>query len=231
MLTAPSGQFVDIRFPKDATSAREASDHSSFWSFSGKAFTTFHDATRQPHAIDMPYTAHCKFLHDIDSRGPGISDEGDMFLLMNGDCLEMGIMKNPATGKEELYKEYWHSAEKLPNPNGQDDENICLVACATSPASVKGIVIRLGGRVQGIISSGDESGQQTVEVERWTRDRNSTRALPVDQYISEAPPGPWSRDVRSSGFLPGGWLCLPGCQVGDSLEYNGILWQVTEAHL
>lgn len=231
MLTAPSGQFVDVRFPKDATSPAEASQHQSFWAFSGRSVTTFYDANDDRHAVPLLYTAHCKFLHDVDSKGPGIPDEGDMFMLMNGDCLEMGIMHNPATGKEELYKEYWHGAEKLLGPDGQDDANVCLVARTCTPALSDGVLVRLGGRVQGIVARRDASGQQTIEVERWTRDHTLTRALPVDEYVGEMPPEAWYRDVRSSGLFPGGWLCLPGRRVGDTLQYNGIAWQVTEVCL
>lgn len=230
VLTAPSGEFVDIRLPKDAKSPDEASKHPSFWAFSGRAITTFHDATGQHHPIDMPYTAHCKFLHEIDSRGPDISDEGDMFLLMNGDCLEMGIMENPATGTKDLYKEYWHSAERLPNPDGEDDDSVCIVAQASNPASVQGIVIRSGGRVQGITSRKEKDGRQIVEVERWIRDRNMPLSRPVNAAGESRPPGPWSRDIRSSSYLPCGWLCLSGRYVGESLEFNGILWKIVEVH-
>lgn len=232
VLTAPSGEFVDIRFPKDATSSREASDHRSYWAFSGEALTTFHDAGAQQHAIDMPYTAHCRFVHVIDSRGHesiASGDEGDMFLLMNGDCLEMGTMLNPLSRQKELYKEYWHSGEHLPDQNGVDDANTCIVAHVSSSAAVEGVIIRLGGRVQGIISRRDEGGSQILEVERWVRE-TSQHGKPIEQYSTDAAGGPWSRDIRSSGFLPVGWLSIRDRQVGDNIEHNGILWQVTEVH-
>lgn len=180
----------------------------------------------------MPYTAHCKFLHEIDSRGLEsklAGDEGDMFLLMNGDCLEMGIMNNPNSGQKELYKEYWHSAEKLLDSDGLDDSNTCIVARVINPPSSQGIIIRLGGRVQGIFLSRQEDGRETIEVERWTRE-SSTHARPVQEYSQDVPEGPWSRDVRSSGFLPAGWLCMPGKKVGDTLEYNGVDWRISEVH-
>ena len=231
-MTARSGKFVDIRFPKDATTPQETFDHRSYWAFSGEAITSFHDAGPEQHAVDMPYTAHCKFLHEIDSRGHGSiqsGDEGDMFMLMNGDCLEMGIMANPTSGLKELYKEYWHSADTLLDPSGQDDSNVCIVASASSPAAVEGIIIRLGGRVQGITSRRDQDGTQLVEVERWVRG-TSRHSKPVEDYSKYASSGPWSRDIRSNGFFPGGWLCMPDRQIGDNLEYNGILWQITEVH-
>lgn len=180
----------------------------------------------------MPYTAHCVFVHEVDSRGHQSimsGDEGDMFLLLNGDCLEMGMTMNPLSGQKELYKEYWHSGEKLPTETGEDDSNICIVACASSPAEVEGLVIRLGGRVQGITSRRDQDGAQTVEVERWVRDA-ARHVQQASEHSTGAPAGPWSRDVRSSGFLPGGWLCMPGRQIGDNMEHNGILWQITEVH-
>lgn len=231
-MTAPSNTFIDIRFPKDVTTSWQASNHQSFWAFSGKARTTFHDAGGQQYAADMPYTAHCRFDHEIDSRGQesiASGDEGDMFMLTNGDCLEMGMMVNPISRQKELYKEYWHTAEKLPTGTGDDDSNVCIVASVSSPAEVSGVVIRVGGRVQGITSRRHQDGTQTVEVERWVRD--TTRPVQqASEHSTGAPAGPWSRDTRSSGSLPCGWLCMPGRQVGDNGEHNGIRWQITEVH-
>ncbi|KAK5074998.1 hypothetical protein LTS08_005424 [Lithohypha guttulata] len=221
VLTAPSGEFVDIRFPKDTRSIADTSKHPSFWAFSGRAETTFHDATDGMHAVAMPYTAHCKFLHDIDSRGPGISDEGDMFILTNGDCLEMGVMLNPATGKDELYKEYWCSASAVPRSDDVDDSTTCVVAKVTESASVKGIMIRLGGNVQGIMSIRKEDGSESIEVERWVRGKPQHT---VDEdFLRE-----WSKDIRSNGSLPCSWLCMSVKQVGQKLEYNDTIWEVTE---
>lgn len=230
MLTAPSGEFVDVRFPKDIKPSQSITDNPSFWAFSGKAETTFHDPGAQAHAIDMPYSAHCRFLHDIDSRGPDIADEGDMFMLTNGDCMECGIMLNPATGKNELYKEYWCGAHVLPVPGGEYDANSCVVAKVVSPGRVRGIVIKLGGRVQGILERQREDDTPVIEIERWIRGSHSF-ARPLDSAEKGEVQGPWSRDIRSNARLPGGWLCMGPHKIGDELEFNGVSWRICEVHL
>ncbi|KAK5939638.1 hypothetical protein PMZ80_008017 [Knufia obscura] len=232
VLTAPSGEFVDIRFPKDATSSQETLGHQSFWAFSGEAITTFYDAGPQQHAVDMPYTAHCKFLHNIDSRGGesiARGDVGDMFLLMNGDCVEMGKVLNPMSGQIELYKEMWCSAEELSDHDGEDDSTTCVVAHVSGPTGIEGTMIRLGGRVQGITARHDQKGTQIVEVERWIRG-GSHQVKPKQHDREDVSAGPWCRDNRSSGFLPAGWLSMPGRQIGVRLERDGLVWQVTEVH-
>src|SRR5271170_5285351 len=101
VLTAPSGIFVDVRF---ALTGNPTTDP-AFWGFAGQSTTTFPPSG----PVSMPYMAHGRWDHSIDNKGSGISDEGDMFLLPNGDCMEVGQMANPQ-GKIELYKEYWTGA-------------------------------------------------------------------------------------------------------------------------
>ena len=229
-MTAPSGEFVDVRFPKGIKDSQEAATHPSFWAFSGTVQTTFHEGSTKQHAVDMPYIAHDKFTHYIDSRGDGIVDEGDMIFLPSGDCLEMGVMPNPATGKEQLYKEIWSSAKPLPGLDGVDDAKLCVVAHTVSPNSCKGIVIRLGGRLQAVLSQSHEGGKQTFEVERRVRG-NDQSSGPVTAVIADdIPGGSWYCDIRSSGNMPVAWLCMQGRYVGQQLEHNGITWEVTEVH-
>lgn len=232
-MTADSGRFIDIRFPKAVMNDREAVQHPSFWAFTGQASTTFYDANTQQHAVDMPYTAHCKFVHEIDSRGPqsiAAGDEGDMFTLGNGDCMEMGMMVNPASGRKELYKEYWCGADVLPRSDGVDDSKVCLVAETCNSTNTQGFLIRIGGRVQGIISSTDSGASRAVGVERWARGGISC-GKPVREVGKHSPDATWTRDDRSSARLPCSWLCTSEQQqVGDSIEHNGIMWQIIEVH-
>lgn len=177
------------------------------------------------------YTAHCKFLHDIDTRGPGIVDQGDMCILPNGDCLEFGHMVNPQTGRDEPYKEYWGSAEPIPHPEAIDDSKSCIVAQVASPSNVEGIVIKIGGRLQGILSRMNNDGTESIEVERWMRDLAGIGELTHDLGTSPSS-GAWSRDPRSIGsFVPCAWLIEQSRNLGDNIEFNGLLWNITELQL
>lgn len=229
-MTAPSSRFVDVRFPISASNPSQTTTHPSFWAFSGEASTSFYDASATgPYSAGLPYTAHCRFIHDIDTRGPGIVDAGDMCLLPNGDCLEFGHMVNPATGHDEPYKEYWTSANPLPNPDGLDDSKVCLVARPASPSNIEGAVIRIGGRIQGVISRLID-GVETVEVERWTREPGATeQSVRISGAGNSSPRGEWYRDPRSTGsFVPVQWLNSSGRSIGDNVEHAGILWNLTE---
>ncbi|RMZ81502.1 hypothetical protein DV738_g2297, partial [Chaetothyriales sp. CBS 135597] len=85
VLTAPSCRFVDIRLPKKHDPAQPLAHHPSFWAITGTSSTVF------PGTEDTPFAhvAHGQWKHEIDSKGPGITDEGDMFVLENGDVAEV----------------------------------------------------------------------------------------------------------------------------------------------
>lgn len=190
----------------------EAISHSSYWAFSGEAKTSFYDADSQAHAVALPYTAHCVFEHDVDSRGPGIIDEGDMFLLQNGDTLEMGTMVNPLTGRNQLYKEYWTSATHPRNvPDSHSNLKYSVVAVAEDGA---GMIIRIDGRIQGIVR--DSSEPRTVNAGRWELIEDGTGVVS------------WQPDRRNSADLPWKWLAQSGCEVGDTITEQGRVWKVTE---
>lgn len=227
VLTGPSGKFVDVRFPKDVSSPDQLSFHPSFWAFSGRSETTFHDASTQKHAIDMPYTAHCRFLHDIDSRGPGFVDEGDVFLLMNGDCMESGMMLNPQSNQVELYKEIWVDPRSSAigtsavSPPGQ----MCIVAETTKSSSARGIAFRMLDYFQGILQM---ESQGEVLVERQTRQKGPSAPVKrADEAMSNAP-DLWTRDHRSTADLPAAWLSASVRKMGDTINHRGVEWTVTE---
>lgn len=228
-MTAPSAKFIDIRFPFSSQNASQTASNPSFWAFSGETLTYFYDeSSTQPYSVELPYTAHCRFIHDIDSRGPGIVDQGDMCILPNGDCLEFGHMVNPLSGQDEPYKEYWRSAEPIPHPDGIDDSKSCIVAQVASPTKVEGIVIRVGGRMQGILSRTHGDGTESVEVERWIRDTAVSNEQRSNLSTSSSS-STWTRDVRSTGsFIPSSWLTEPGRSLGENFEFNGVLWNITE---
>lgn len=151
-----------------------------------------------------------------------------MCILPNGDCLEFGQMVNPQTGRDEPYKEYWCSAEPLPHPEGIDDAKSCLAAQVASPTNVEGVVIRIGGRMQGILSRRHNDGTETIEVERWMRTPAGTGETKPD-LTTQSASGTWSRDPRSTGnFVPHAWLTGSGRRLGENIEYNDVLWNITE---
>lgn len=221
------------------------SSHAAFWAFSGTAQTAF-PASKE--GFEMPLSAHCTWKHDIDSRGPGIQDEGDMFLLQNGDSMEVGIMQNPETGKEEMYKEYWTGMpceRAIPNEERQeqkhghesivhrDDKEIShhsWVSCAVAEASndshdYKGLIIRVGRYCQGVYQT--YKGESGLVAERliwnpgnsvWERDQRSG-------YSSRAGGG---HGLENVPVLPCLWLCSEGRALGDNIECEGVTWKVTE---
>ncbi|KAL2417571.1 hypothetical protein ABEF95_012256 [Exophiala dermatitidis] len=218
VLTSPKAVFVDIRLPLRSapTDPLEplASDP-AFWAFSGTASSTFYDRDAETEtetgyqkgsvdsaapapslSVAMPYTAHAVFRHEIDSKGPGISDEGDMFLLPNGDCVEVGMMHNPRTNRVEMYKEYWTApspaAAAQDQGQGQLPRTPCVVAKTLDlrgrGAAAEHVENGKGGEIGEIktesgapvgagvvIRVGDycqgivQRGQQTVLVERWQK--------------------------------------------------------------
>lgn len=188
--------------------------HPSYWAFSGQVKTTFYDADSQAHATDLPYTAHCVFEHEIDSRGVGIVDEGDMFTLPNGDSIEMGIMLNPTTGSKELYKEYWTAFP--------------LSSKSTTVAVTKdhnGIAIRIDDQVQCVLF--DSLDSQLVQAGRFVV-RNSPEAK-----ISVSADG--RNNIKN---LPLEWLTEKERRVGDSIADwpgnsnpdRGPEWQIIERY-
>lgn len=158
-------------------------------------------------------TAHGKWAHPIDSmRLFDAVDEGDMFLLDNGDVMEIGTMENPKSGEVELYKEYWTA----PTPAPQTMKPSVVVK--TEDGGL-GIIVRIGDYCQGIYQSKD--GEQFF-VERWTRD-------------VQAGHGNWTKDSRSNTGkddskcdLPIRWTFQDGRKSGDHTEVNGRTWKVTE---
>ena len=174
----------------------------------------------------MPLSAHCIWQHEIDSLGPNITDQGDMFLLKNGDSMEVGSMQNPRTGHMSMYKEYWTSPK---TQVGLDEEPRlpCVVAemMMDEINGTRGRIIRVGNYCQGIMEIGHQ-GAQEVYVERWSRNVED---------------GKWHRDPRSgiSGTVVGqfglaypsllcAWACADGREVGEETVSSGVRWRVVE---
>ncbi|KAK4943015.1 hypothetical protein LTR10_017400 [Elasticomyces elasticus] len=238
VLTSPESVFVDLRFPDRPDTELPLTSDPSFWAFSGTSETSF---DRDDEEVTMPYLAHAKWKHEIDSKGPGINDEGDMFMLPNGDCIEVGMMMNPDTRTVMMYKEYWTTPSTEPGSagiwlgpgSGGLRRTPCFVARTQgADESKSGVIIRVGDFCQGIARH-EEKG---VLVERWQRIPTS-RDPPREDIDGGDGVSEWSKDWRSNtvvddrteGLVPCMWICRGNRRLGDEVVVHGIRWKVVEA--
>lgn len=218
VLTAPSGTFVDVRFEL----GHEPTTGKSFWAFAGMSTTTFPSVSSGAGStvseeVVMSYMAHCVWTHEIDSKGAGVRDEGDMILLGNGDCIEVGVMERKGT--LEIYKEYWTGL-----PQATDRVARCVVARTIGEGMANGVIIRIGGYCQGIVQ---EKGSDGVSVERWL--------LSADEGGPDE--AKWLRDWRSNTdadelvdvLLPCMWVCGEARKEGEEMVFKGSKWKLIEA--
>ena len=219
VLTSESGLYVDIRFAKANGSQKDTAVN---WAFAGNcdmtvlpgAMTALTGPQSQDDSVSgFPCMAHGKWDHIVDSDPTftGV-DEGDIFLLANGDSVEIGIMPNPKTGKKEMYKEYWTAPKPTPSTL-----NPCVVARMDGP-DCEGFLIRIGDFSQGIVRSGSD-----VWLERWSR--------------SHSKDDPWDRDPRSklgndqgSVAIPSMWIVEDRRRLGDRIEVKGRTWEIVEVY-
>jgi hypothetical protein len=249
VLTSTNSGFIDIRFPLQRELGKPIASDPSFWAFSGTSSTTF----IEKNGIEMPYSAHCVWKHDIDTKGPGITDEGDMFVLANGDSMEVGLMQNPNNGKVEMYKEYWTS----PAAESTSPLMPCVVArIKETPAEPQtpadatqtgsgGLIIRIGGYCQGIMrqlpAEGDgQSGQgEAILVERWTTTSvaaqdNGSSTTAAGEQIQTATASAWVQDWRSNTpsdtgvTIPCRWAVDDDRKLGDEIMVKGKTWTIVE---
>ncbi|KAJ9631672.1 hypothetical protein H2203_000071 [Taxawa tesnikishii (nom. ined.)] len=202
VLTAKSSSYVDIRFANEGDPT--SPENPDFWAFAGTC-----DMSLVP---GLACTAHGKWSHPIDSMGLFDNvDEGDMFLLDNGDAIEIGTLENPKTGKVELYKEYWTS----PTP---EPRTASPAVVAKTEDGGKGMIVRVGDYCQGLYQSADK---KQFWVERWTRDGAE---------------GKWTKDKRSNTAeqdevdLPSVWAANDSRKEGDETQAKGRTWRVVEVH-
>jgi hypothetical protein len=226
VLTSRGRRFVDIRFALgDSPTAGD-----SYWAFAGTSEVSFPSAGRkgQPggndggEMVEIPYMAHCVWKHEMDSKGSNDADEGDMYLLGNGQCVEVGVSTSGPTGKLQMYKEYWEAVE-------MGDDASCVVARTEQRTGLEkgvGMVIKVGSHCQAIfqrqsMSAEAEERAGEVHVERWYRSEES---------------GVWAKDWRSSTgndeeddvLMPSKWACQDGRKMGDAIELMGRKWEVVE---
>ncbi|KAH8881495.1 hypothetical protein GQ53DRAFT_848224 [Thozetella sp. PMI_491] len=213
-LTAPSGKFVDIRFALSAdhkSTIKEAAENFAGYATAGLATAEILPGTDTCVAYEC--VAHVKWQHILDSSHSFNTDGADMYLLANGDVMEVGTMERE--GKTHMFKEYWigpvKEAKQLP----------CIVMEVKGGADgeeLKGMAIRIGDFCQGILQDRDVG---LFWLERW-----------------EVPghDGHWVRDAKSSSdntvenstLVPCKWMTEERKKVGDHITLDGRKWEVTE---
>lgn len=206
VLTSPERYYIDIRFALEgpATSG-------PFWAFAGQvtyaALSATTDSGLAPNLSGWGQVGlRGEWNHPIDSMGntSGV-DRADLFDLANGDQIEVGLLENPDTGKEDRFMEYWTK------PDGYRAEDVSSYTVAKlhgDKGELEGLAIRIGGFAQGMRTV-MEDGRVGVKVARWSRGE-----------------GTWSRDERSDATeqdIPMAWL-VGNREMGDRLEG----WSVSE---
>lgn len=210
VLTSPQRYYVDIRFALDGEPTA-----APFWAFAGQV--TY---TQLPGLGDEePVGIRGEWNHPIDSMGntEGV-DRADLFLLDNGDQIEVGLLENPETGKEDRFMEYWtrpksSNAKASTTENGETGDSRCTVAILEEGDKTIGIAIRVGNYAQGI--------QQSAE---------SACGVLVTRYSKESgESGDWKKDPMNNDQedkIPLQWL-LQDRKVGDT-KSGGAAWRVVE---
>ena len=158
VLTTPLGNFVDVRVlrPISPASTGVTSPSNLEWAFAGTSSSTSTTNTKPAHTV---------WKHWVDSQCPNadvkeVIDEGDMFSQENGEVLESGRMINPASGRDEAYEECWADVD-LP----EGDNTGWVVRLQGEGDRTRGIVVRVGRWMQGVLKNDDE-----CSVGRWRYD-------------------------------------------------------------
>jgi hypothetical protein len=154
VLTTAAKYFVDVRIFLPTSSTPPTNTIESLeWGFAGTANST-------PAQGEIP--AHTEWSHWVDSKTTEVvRDEGDMYPQKNGEVLEYGSMVNPAKGVVEKYEECWVDLSTRVIP--PEKEFISWVMkCEDVERETKGMVIRIGEYIQGMLRKGDD-----ISIGRW----------------------------------------------------------------
>ena len=161
---------------------------------------------------------HSIWHHWIDSKtATPEADEGDMWPQDNGDVLERGYMKHPRTGKQVEYEELWEDIDALAIKTEGSDVTVrkCTVLKRKSDEA-KGLVIRIGQYIQGMMRSLD--GLRLLQYEWQARSGK------------DAGVGVWTKTLSlGHGRLPCERI-INGLEikVGDFFDYGTGRWELVE---
>ncbi|KAH7400832.1 hypothetical protein DE146DRAFT_476415 [Phaeosphaeria sp. MPI-PUGE-AT-0046c] len=162
VLTAPSGTFVDLRFLKP-TSPSTSEEVALEWGFAG------HSSSAPISGKESAGVKHSTWTHFVDSRVPvGQTipvDEGDMYPISDTRTLEHGHAFHPHLKAVKSHEEMWEDEHVTSTSTTapQEGKKRCVVLrCQNDARGVRGVVVRLGKYVQGVLVVGNE-----VTAERW----------------------------------------------------------------
>ena len=220
-MTSKDSYFVDVRILREKLEeekGQEANTESCLeWAFAGKTHSTI---SKDP----SMQLSHTVWDHWIDSRtNDPDSDEGDMWVQPNGDILEKGKNKDPATGEETEYEELWHDLQV--EAFGKKHNRSSLVMRADLPQrNIKGMAIKIGSWCEGILKVEDE-----LTVERWewkpTDSASNVASAEASQEDGRTRNG-WVRTFKiGKGTLP----CKNMCSRTDGkFGLNAVLNSTTD---
>lgn len=211
-MTVPSGKYVDIRFPNSPdyeSPVKKDSDKIKGYATAGVCTTSILPGTDS--CVPYECTIHAKWEHPIDSSGAFTPDSADIYLLHNGDTMEIGTMM--IGGQLHMFKEYWVAPESM----GESPSYVVVETRAALDSqgsdNAKGMAMVIGNYCQGILHTEDE-----FWVERWQLQDNTEK---------------WTKDSRSNTaasdeVLPCRWAIASKRKLGDCITLNGVDWIVSE---
>ncbi|XP_014557089.1 hypothetical protein COCVIDRAFT_43877, partial [Bipolaris victoriae FI3] len=241
VLTSPLRTFVDIRVYKAFTTSTaptpnsidQGSQQRLEWAFAGTSTSvpiqpsSASDSGTQKPQEDEEWenVTHSTWKHWLDSRySVGDAnipvDEGDMYPLSEELTLEVGHAYHPALEAVKTHEEMWRDEEiksTCLSAAGKEGKKLCVVLrCRDDAAGVRGVIVRVGQYVQGILMQGDKT---TVERWEWAVENEG-----VDEMAK------WQRTVRiGAAFLPCA-VCFRDAvlAVGGKVRYGEFEWVVEE---
>jgi hypothetical protein len=200
VLTSPRNTFIDLRFLKPTSTSPNA-ELQLDWGFAGKS-SCVPIAKKKWKGV-----SHSTWSHFVDSRGVSDEvDEGDMYPISETLTLEHGHAFHPHVGGVRSHEEMWEDEAILPTSVSR----ICVVLRLHDDArNARGVVIRLGQYVQGILVVGEE-----VMAERWEWNKE----------------GGWVQEKRvGKGMLPCGVTMREEVvSVGGEIGVGEAKWMVEE---
>lgn len=224
VLTSPGKHFVDVRillplgrqrllpfpFPEPCPARTNfPADPSGIltpdrldWAFAG----TSTSEVQQQEQARGPVVRTSEWTHWVDSRTTDPEpDRGEVSIAADGRAVEVGRMVNPATGMETEYVEVWVPGEVR---GGE-------VVVLKTEAGGRGVVVRVGCWVQGVVRDADG-----VSVGRWER-RGDGEGWRVAARMGEG-----LDEVL--GWVTGEKMGGRRLEVGGKVEAGGRAWDVLE---